>query len=59
MSEATAKPGDVLVVGLSRAISDEEFEMLRERFQDLVDMGIRVFLIDNCSSLAVIRPGGK
>lgn len=59
MSEATARPGDVLIVGLNRAISDGEYEILRERFQDLVDMGVKVFLVDNCSALTVVRPGGK
>lgn len=57
MSVAMAKPGDVLIVGLNKAISDGEFEILRERFQDLIDMGIKVFLVDNCSALTVVRPG--
>lgn len=52
---AVARPGDVLVVGLSVSVSDDEYTLLVERFQPLMDMGIQVFLVEHCSSLVVVK----
>lgn len=54
---AVAQPGDTLVVALNRMVSDEEFETLRERFEPLKSSGIRVFLVENASSMVVVKGG--
>lgn len=54
---AVAQPGDTLVVALNRTVSDEEFETLRERFEPLKSSGIRVFLVENASSMVVVKGG--
>lgn len=55
-SAAVARSGDTLVVGFRDSLTAEEFDLLRERFQPILDMGIKVFLVEQNVSLAVLRP---
>lgn len=54
-SAATASPGDTLIVGFDRAISDDEYEEFQSRFRPLIDQGVKVFLVEHCTSLAVVK----
>lgn len=57
-SLTVVKPGDTLIVGMNRMITDDEYTVLKERYQALVDAGVHVFLIEGATTLAVFRPDG-
>ncbi len=56
-SVATVRPGDTLLVGMNISLTDEEYGLLVQRWQPVIDQGVKVFLIEQCSALAVLRPG--
>lgn len=56
---AVAAPGDTLVVGFNRRVSDEEFDLMREQWGDVVgESGVRLVAFDGVVSLVVVRGPG-
>lgn len=53
---AIARPGDTVVIGFCRSLSDEEVEWMEESFRPLIDQGIRVAFADQVGSIVVMRP---
>lgn len=53
---AVAKPGDTIMVGMDVVVTDQEYQLLLERYQPLLESGIRVFLVEHCTSMVVVRP---
>lgn len=52
---AIAKPGDTIMVGMDIVVSDEEYQLLLERYRPLLESGIQVFLVEHCTALTVVR----
>lgn len=53
---AVARPGDVVLIGFSKTLTDEEVELFREQWAGLTDLGIKIGFIDQVSSMVVARP---
>lgn len=53
---AIARPGDTVIIGFSRALTDEEVEWMTESFNHLIEKGIQVAFADHVSSMVVARP---
>lgn len=49
------KPGDILVFKCPMALSDEEFETIRERLRERLPSSTQVLVLDNGADLAVLR----
>lgn len=53
---AVAQPGDTVLIGVNRTLTDEELEEFRERFADFSDVtGVHVALAENATSMVVIK----
>jgi hypothetical protein len=53
---AVARPGDTILVGLDRALSDEELEHLVDEFENLTEeTGVHIVLLENVTSMTVVR----
>lgn len=52
---AVARPGDIVIIGFNRALSDEEVGWLTESFQPVADLGVKVGFADNVSSIVVVK----
>ncbi len=55
---AVARPGDTLVIGIAQRMSDDDYTVLYEQFQPLIDLGIKVAIADGVTSMVVVRPEG-
>lgn len=55
---AVARPGDTLVVGIAQRMSDDDYTVLYEQFQPLINLGIKVAIADGVTAMVVIRPEG-
>lgn len=56
VSVTVVRPGDTLLVGYDRLLSDDEYALLQERFQPLHDEhGVRTFVVENAQHLLVVR----
>lgn len=55
---AVARPGDTIIFGFARAISDDEIETMIENFKPLTDSGIKVGFADQVTSMTIARTGG-
>jgi len=54
-SAVVAEPGDVLTIALGGTVTDEEFEAIKEAMQPVIDMGIKVGIVENSTGVAVSR----
>lgn len=54
---AVARPGDTVLIGFSRDLTDEDIEVLGELFRPLIGQGIKVGYVDQVTSMVVVRPG--
>jgi len=53
---AVARPGDTILVGLDRALSDEELEHLQDEYENLTEQtGVHIVLLENVTSMTVVR----
>lgn len=51
-----ARPGDTVLIGVNRTLSDVELEEFREQFTDFTDeTGVHVVLAENVCSMVVIK----
>lgn len=54
---AIARPGDTVMIGIDRSLTDEELDTLREQFEAFMDTtGVHVAVVENVTSMAVVRP---
>lgn len=54
---AVAKPGDTVLIGFDRLMTDEEFNAMRDRLRPLKDqLGIQIGVVEGASSMVVVRP---
>ncbi len=54
---AVALPGDTVLVGFDRSLSDEELEDLREGFQGFTEAtGVHFAFVEHATSMVVMRP---
>lgn len=57
---AIARPGDTVLIGFERALTDEDLESLREGFQDFTETtGVHIAFVEQATSMVVVRPGGE
>jgi hypothetical protein len=54
-SAVVAEPGDVLTIAFGDTLSDEEYAQVREHTRPLIDMGIKVGIVENSTGVAVAR----
>ena len=56
---ALARPGDTILIGFDRTLSDEELDDLCEGFQDFTETtGVHIAFVEHATSMAVARPEG-
>lgn len=55
---AVARPGDAVLIGFGSAMTDDEWMILRDRLEEQLPDGIRVALIENVTSMVVVKVGG-
>ena len=56
MIAALARPGDTILIGFDRTLSDEELDDLREGFQDFTDTtGVHIAFVEHATSMVVAR----
>lgn len=54
---AVAKPGDTIMIGFDRTLTDGELEDLREGFKGFTEKtGIHVAFVEHATSMVVARP---
>ena len=55
---ALARPGDTVLIGFDRTLTDEEFEDLREGFEGFTaTTGVHIAFVEHAVSMVVARPG--
>ena len=55
---AVARPGDTVLIGFDRTLTDEEFEDLREGFGGFTaTTGVHIAFVEHAVSMVVARPG--
>lgn len=54
---AVARPGDTVIIGFGRSLSDEEVGWMEESFRPLIDRGIQVAFADQVTSMVVAKGG--
>ena len=54
---AVARPGDTVLIGFSRSLTEDDIAALDEDFGPLVKQGIKIGYMDSVSSMVVIRGG--
>ena len=54
-----ARPGDTILIGFERPLTDEDIEAMDENFRPIIDEGIKVGYLDSVTSMVVVRPGGE
>lgn len=53
---AVARPGDTILLTCDRMLSDEEYEVLRERLSPIREMtGVRIAVVDGITSATVLQ----
>lgn len=56
---ALARPGDTILIGFDRTLTDEELDDLREGFQDFTETtGVHIAFVEHVTSMVVARPDG-
>lgn len=54
---ALARPGDTILIGFDRSLSDAELDELREGFQDFTETtGVHIAFVEHAASMVVSRP---
>lgn len=53
---AIARPGDTVIIGFDRPLSDEEVGWMEESFAPLKDRGVTIAFADQVTSMVVVRP---
>lgn len=54
---ALARPGDTILIGFDRSLTDEELDDLREDFQDFTSTtGVHIGFVEHVTSMVVARP---
>jgi hypothetical protein len=57
---AIARPGDTIMVGLNRTLTDLELAELQQDFSDFTETtGVHIALVEDVSALVVIQPEGE
>lgn len=53
---ALARPGDTILIGFDRTLTDEELDDLREGFQDFTETtGVHIAFVEHTTSMVVAR----
>lgn len=53
---AAARPGDTILIGFDRSLSDEELEDLREGFEGFTETtGVHIAFVEHATSMVVAR----
>lgn len=53
---AVAQPGDTILIGFDRSLSEEEFDDLREGFQGFTDTtGVHIAFVEQATSMVIAR----
>lgn len=53
---ALAEPGDTILIGFDRSLSDEELDQLREDFTDFTEMtGVHIGFVEHVTSMVVAK----
>lgn len=55
---AIARPGDTLVIGIDYRMDDDEYSNLIEGWKRHVGDDIHVVIVENATSIVVVRPTG-
>lgn len=54
---AIARPGDTILIGFDRTLSDEELDQLREDFEHFTETtGVHIGFVEHATSMVVMRP---
>lgn len=54
---AVARPGDTILIGFARRMSDEELEGMRSDFEQFTEVtGIHIAFVEGATSMVVARP---
>lgn len=54
-SAVVAEPGDLMTIALNRQMSNDEYDCLVDTLRPVADMGIKVGIIEDASTIAVAR----
>jgi len=53
---AVAQPGDTVLIGFDRSLSDEELDQLREDFEDFTETtGVHIGFVEHAASMVVAK----
>lgn len=54
---AVARPGDTIMIGFARRLTDEELEGMRSDFEQFTEVtGIHIAFVEGATSMVVARP---
>ena len=57
---AIAQPGDTILIGFDRSLTDKELGELREGFEDFTETtGVHIGFVEHVTSMVVARPEGE
>jgi hypothetical protein len=57
---AVARPGDTIMIGFDRTLTDEELDDLREGFEGFTNTtGVHIAFVEHATSMAVARAQGE
>lgn len=57
---AIARPGDTVLIGFDRTLSDQEYADLREGFEGFTaTTGVHIGFVEHATSMVVARPEGE
>ena len=55
---ALARPGDTILIGFDRSLSDEELDQLREDFEHFTETtGVHIAFVEHVTSMVVAKGG--
>ncbi len=54
-SAVAAEPGDVLTIALNDRVDDDTYDAMKEALRPVMDLGIKVGIVENSTGLAVSR----
>jgi hypothetical protein len=53
---AFAQPGDTILIGFDRSLTDEELDALRESFEDFTEVtGVHIGFVEHVTSMVVAK----
>jgi len=53
---AVAQPGDTILIGIDRMLTDEELDELREGFKDFMETtGVYIAFVEHVTSMVVVK----